>query len=135
VSAQSTLPLDAEQSAQSGRPASQTGPGTGDTPSRAKLEPLSASTYRVQFTASAELHAKIQYAKDLLSHSVPSGDLPALFEKALDALIDNEIRRRWGAGKQRKRRTQKPDSRHVPLAVALEAWKRDASQCAANARS
>jgi 5-methylcytosine-specific restriction endonuclease McrA len=94
-----------------------------------KLEPLSASRYLIQFTASAELRAKLQKAQELLSHALPSGDLSALFERAVDALIEREVRRRRGAGGQRKRRVQKPGSRHVPLDVVAEVWRRDAEQC------
>jgi hypothetical protein len=57
---------------------------------------LSAERYLVQFTASAELGAKLQRAKELLSHSVPGGDLPLLVERALDALIERELKRRTG---------------------------------------
>lgn len=104
-------------------------PGTGNQPPRSKLEPLSPASYRVQFTASAEFRAKIERARELLSHAVPSGDLPALFERAIDALIERELRRRTGAGKPRKRRLQKPGSRHVPLDIARLVWERDNAQC------
>jgi 5-methylcytosine-specific restriction endonuclease McrA len=97
----------------------------------AKVEPLSASSYRVEFTASPELVAKIEQARDLLSHALPSGELPALFERALDALIGSELRRRRGAekGRQRQRRPLKPGSRHVPVDVARQVWERDGGQC------
>ena len=94
-----------------------------------KVAPLSASRYLVQFTASAELHAKIQQAVELLSHALPSADLSALFERAVDALIESEIRRQRGVGGPRKRRAQKSGSRHVPLDVRAEVWRRDGEQC------
>src|SRR4029079_18493728 len=62
-------------------------PGTevsGEQRTSSRLEPLSASRWSVQFTASAELHAKIERARELLSHAVPGGDLAVLFERALD---------------------------------------------------
>ena len=119
-------------SERSGRPEAFTCPGNAradQVDAQSKLEPLSASRYGVQFTASAELHAKIQQATELLSHVVPSGDLAALFERAVDALIESELRRRRGVGGRRKRRSQKPGSRHVPLDVVAEVWRRDAGQC------
>ncbi|HEY6558197.1 MAG TPA: hypothetical protein VI072_13020 [Polyangiaceae bacterium] len=128
VAAQSALPLN-DSHARSGRPATSTGPGTCASTAPTKLEPLSASSYRVQFTASAELHAKIEQARELLSHVVPTGDLPALFERAMDALLEKEVRRRTGAGGKRKRRVQKPGSRHVPVEVSREIWKRDGKKC------
>jgi hypothetical protein len=96
---------------------------------RPKVEPLSAECYLVQFTASAELYAKLERATELLSHSVPSGDLPELFERALDALIERELKRRMGAGKPRKLREQKPGSRHVPVHVERAVRERDGHQC------
>ena len=106
-------------------------PEPGNPTSRAKLEPLSASRYRVEFTASAELVAKIEQARDLLSHALPSGQLPALFERALGALIERELGRRKGTerGRQRRRRPTKPGSRHVPVEVARQVWERDDGQC------
>jgi hypothetical protein len=111
-------------------PAEQTTlPGTGATPPRPKVEPLSADRFLIQFTAGAELHDKLEQAQQLLSHAVPSGDLAQLFERALDALLQRERKRRTGAGKPRKRRELEPDSRHVPVEVARQVWERDAGQC------
>jgi len=121
------------------RPA--TGPSTVDTcpgagnslgsaGARSKLEPLSASSYRIEFTASAELYAKLEQARELLSHTVPGGELATVFERALDALVEGEMRRRVGAGKpEQKRRRLKPGSRHVPREVARIVWERDGGQC------
>ena len=103
--------------------------GANDSAARPKLEPLSAERYLVQFTASAEVYAKLERAKELLSHSVPSGELQLLVERALDALIERELKRRTGAGKPRKRRTQKPGSRHIPVEVEREIRERDGNQC------
>ena len=64
-----------------------------------------------------------------MSHALPSGDLSELFERALDALIELETRKRFGAGKPRKARALKAGSRHVPVAVQRAVWERDGSQC------
>ena len=113
----------------SGPTASTIRPGATDSAARPKLEPLSAERYLVQFTASAELRAKLERAMELLSHSVPSGDLPLLVERAFDALIERELKRRTGNGKPRKRRALKPGSRHVPLDVERQVRERDGDQC------
>jgi hypothetical protein len=85
----------------------------------------------VEFTASPELAAKIEQARELLSHALPGGELPALFERAIDALIESELRRRRGTekGRQHRRRPLKPGSRHVPVDVARQVWERDGAQC------
>jgi len=41
----------------------------------AVVEPLGAARYRVQFTASAELHDKLERLRALMRPSVPDGDL------------------------------------------------------------
>ncbi len=95
----------------------------------ARLQPLSASRWSVQFTASASLRDKIERARELLSHALPSGDLGDLFERALDELIARETKRRLGANKPRRRRALSPGSRHVPVEVARKIWERDGGQC------
>lgn len=98
-------------------------------PVRSRLDPLSPSRLRVEFTARAETYGKIEKARELLSHALPSGDLGELFERALDALIEQETRKRFGAGKARKVRELKPGSRHVPVVIQRAVWERDESQC------
>src|SRR6187431_1776997 len=90
-----------------------TGLGAGADELRGRTEPLSASRYRVEFTASSEFYEKLERARELLSHSLPSGDLGTLLERALDELIEREVRRHQGAGKPRKRRELQLGSRHV----------------------
>ncbi len=97
----------------------------------ARVQPLSAQSYRVEFTASAELHAKLEQAQNLLSHVVAPGDLGEIFERALDELIAKETKRRQGvvSDKPRKRRPLKEGSRHVPVTVVREVWNHDDHQC------
>src|SRR6187399_2117620 len=106
-----------------------TGPGASGVEFRGRAEPLSASRYRVEFTASSEFCEKLERARELLSHSLPSGDLATLLERALDELIAGEVRRRGGAGKARKRRELTAGSRHVPVEVARVVWERDGFRC------
>jgi hypothetical protein len=120
---------------------------------RSRVEPLSVASYRIELTVSAELYAKIEQLKNLLSHAVPGGDLAQLLERAVDALLDRETRRRVGVERcgeaaertetgrsgesgepararkprtPRKRRVQKPGSRHIPLDVPSGARRADA---------
>ncbi len=107
------------------------GNGRGRQAARGRVQPLSAQSYRVEFTASADLKAKLEHAQNLLSHAVAPGNLGELFERALDELIAKETKRRQGAvsDKPRKLRPLKEGSRHVPVSVAREVWERDESQC------
>src|SRR6187455_1905222 len=107
-----------------------TGPEASGVEFRGRTEPLSASRYRVEFTASSEFCEKLERARELLSHSLPSGDLATLLERALDELIERKVRRHQSAGKPRRRRELQPGSRHVPVEVARAVWERDGFRCA-----
>jgi hypothetical protein len=64
---------------------------------RPRVQPLSGSTFRVVLTADEVLKQKLDRARELCSHSVAPGDLPALFGRALDLLIEREEKRRYAA--------------------------------------
>ena len=71
------------------------------TPARhAVIEPLSAARYRIQLNASPQLKAKLEQARDLLSHANPSGDLAAVIERALDLLLERTLKRRFAQTKR-----------------------------------
>jgi len=76
-------------------------------PSRAirgsfNVAPLSPGRFKVSFTADAELKQKLDLARDLLRHAVPSGDLATIVGRALDLLIEKTEKRRFA------RTTRKP---------------------------
>ncbi|MBK9000953.1 MAG: HNH endonuclease [Myxococcales bacterium] len=71
---------------------------------RGRVEPLSPASVRVELTASVAFRDKLEQARALLSHTVPSGDLATILERALDGSSSGETKRRSGAGKPRKRR-------------------------------
>jgi hypothetical protein len=111
-----------------GGPLACPGPGVADAPGR--LQPLSPGRVRVEFTAGAEFLDKLQQARQLLSHAIPNGDLGELMQRALDALLEKETRRRFGAGRPRQRRKLQEGSRHIPVEVRRAVWERDGGQCA-----
>ncbi|MBN1610377.1 MAG: hypothetical protein JW940_27360 [Polyangiaceae bacterium] len=80
---------------------------------RPRIEPLAAARYRVVFTASGELVQKLERAQELASHAVPPSDIAALFERALDALIAWEEKRRY-ATKPSQPRTSGTPRRAIP---------------------
>ncbi|MCC6664493.1 MAG: hypothetical protein IT375_12145 [Polyangiaceae bacterium] len=100
-----------------GASSEQAAQATGSTVPRSRVEPLSAASFRVEFTASAELRQKLELAQNLLSHAVPTGDLASLVERALDELLAAELKRRMGAGQPRARRSLREGSRHVPVEI------------------
>jgi hypothetical protein len=97
---------------------------------RPVVSALSAAEYKIQFTASARLHEKLLQARDGLRHCVPNGDPAAIFERALDALLEKLAREKKGAVKSpRPPRETGKRSRLVPAQVRREVYARDGEQC------
>jgi hypothetical protein len=69
------------------------------------LEPLSPGRYRLQLTLNTEQKAKLELARDLLSHANPAGDFAVVLERALDVLVLQLENRRFG---KTKAQTKKP---------------------------
>jgi hypothetical protein len=97
-------------------------------------EPLGAQRYKVQFTADAGTRAKLREAQALLRHRIPDGDLAAIFDLALSALL-REVRRSRFATTDRPRTNADAQpagaraSRHIPAAVRREVAQRDGGRC------
>ncbi len=74
--------------------------------------------YMLQFTVMQETHDRLRIAQDLLRHQVPDGDLAAIFDKALAALIKAAERRKWAATDNPHDREPRTEwTRHIPAAV------------------
>jgi len=88
------------------------------------IEPLSPERYKIVFTADAELKRKLELARDLLRHAVPSGDLATIVGRALDLLLDETSRRRFAKTERSKappRSTSQAAGEVAPLSTtALE---------------
>jgi len=101
---------------------------------RPSAGPLGASRYRVQFTASAETHAKLRTAQALLRHLIPDGDLARVVDRALDVLLC-ELRRGKFATTERPRAPRADcsqagsASRHIPAGIRREVATRDGERC------
>ena len=99
----------------------------------AVTEPLAPGRYRVQFTASAELHDKLERLRALLRSSVPDGDLAAIVEQAVTEKLQRLEARRF-ARTQAPRKTlaqsgTSPATRQIPAAVKRAVYERDGGRC------
>ena len=97
-------------------------------PPPARVDPLSAESYRIQFTASNAMHDKLRYAQGLLRHQIPSGDPAEVFDTALDVLIIDLEYKCFGKPKSSRKlprpksksksntrtKTTAPRSAHIP---------------------
>ncbi|MGH7726439.1 MAG: hypothetical protein ACREOU_13510 [Candidatus Eiseniibacteriota bacterium] len=102
----------------------------------------------LKLAIAAETYQKLEYARALLSHAVPSGDAATIFDRALDALIVRLEKRKFAAGVKPSSlqaspappQTQAPNSRTpqrttvrdrlVPAQVRRAVWERDQARCA-----
>jgi hypothetical protein len=108
-------------------------PQAATTPSspRPVVAPLAPNRHLVKFTATDATIARLREAQELLSDSVPSGDMAEIFDQALIALLEKARRRKYAATtKPRRPRPMAPTSRAVPAAVEREVWARDGGRCA-----
>lgn len=102
-------------------------------PAPAVLVPIAPARFKVQFTASAELEAKISRARALLRHQIPTGDLSAIIDRAMTLLLE-DIERTKCAATDRPRKSvaqtkTASSSRHVPARVRRAVWQRDDGRC------
>jgi hypothetical protein len=95
-----------------------------------QVEPLAPDRYLIKFTAGAATVAKLRQAQDLLRHAVPSGDAAAIFDRALDSLLADLAKKKFGAtDRPRAGRRTDDAARDVPAAVKRAVWVRDGGQC------
>ncbi|MFI5372198.1 MAG: hypothetical protein ACHQ52_11635, partial [Candidatus Eisenbacteria bacterium] len=95
----------------------------------AKLTPLAPQRFAVQVTIGQETHDKLLYAQSLLGHAVPSGDLAAVLDRALDALIPRLEQRRFAASTRTRPGRRPKRARCIPAHVRRAVWERDQGQC------
>jgi hypothetical protein len=101
---------------------------------RPLVEPLSPAKYKVQFTASADLHHKLERLRALMRSSVPYGDLATIIEEAVTEKLERLEARRFAKTKTPRKTLKQtdtsPSSRHIPAPVKRAVGKRDGNQCA-----
>jgi 5-methylcytosine-specific restriction endonuclease McrA len=95
------------------------------------MKPLAPGRFALQLTIGQDTHDKLQYAQDLLSHRLPSGDLAQVFDLALDALLRQLEKRKFAATSRPQRRSRRSSSnpRHIPARVKRAVWERDRGRC------
>ncbi len=91
------------------------------------------SRYRVQFTASAELHDKLERLRALMRSSVPDGDLSAIIEQAVTEKLGRLEARRFAQTKTSRKSLSTTDTtprtRQIPAAVKRAVYERDGGRC------
>jgi hypothetical protein len=95
------------------------------------LTPPVPACPRHHFTVEHDLYEKLQYARSLLGHQLPSGDMVQVLERAIDDLIARLEKRKFAATDKPRapRRRTSANKRHVPAEVKRAVWKRDGGRC------
>jgi len=83
-----------------------------------------------QLDLDEETEQMLEYARSLLGHQVPPGDLARLLRKLLELSIPQLEKQKLGANSPPRRGgTCSKDPRHIPVHVKCTVWKRDGGQC------
>ena len=99
------------------------------------VQPLSPGRYKVQFTASAEFHHKLERLRALMGSRGPEGDLAAVIEQAVTEKLERLEAKRFGRTRAPRKgpAATEPDpsrsSRHIPAAVRRAVRERDGDRC------
>lgn len=91
--------------------------------------------FEIRFSTGRAAHDRLRYAQSLLSHTVPSGDLEQIYDRAVICLIAQQEKLKFAkterprsqgqnSGRQNSRR-----KRHIPSAVKRAVSKRDQGRC------
>lgn len=92
-----------------------------------RIEPLSEERYRVQLTVGTALKGKLDQARDLMRHRNPSGDVAPIIERALDLLLEQLMKERFGVTDKPRQRESSPE--RVSNAARRSVLTRDGLQC------
>ena len=97
----------------------------------ATVRPSAADRFEIIVEIRDVTYEKLQRAKDLLSHTIPNGNIGEIIDRALTSLIRELERTKYAAtDRPRRVRAPQPDSRHIAASVRRRVWHRDAGRCA-----
>jgi len=94
--------------------------------------PLAPDRYRITFTASEATTRKLELARDLLRHAVPNGDPAEIVSRALDALLDDLLKKKFALTDRPRESSGGTGgaSVYVPADVKRAVFIRDGGRCA-----
>ena len=99
--------------------------------SPSETTPLAPDRYAVQCTINAAAYEQLRELQNLMRHTVPDGDVGAIFERAIGVLLEQVSRARTGAVEHpREDSSTDGSSRHIAASVRRAVWNRDMARCA-----
>jgi hypothetical protein len=96
---------------------------------RSKVTPLSPNRYNVLLSLDQAGHDKLCRAQDMLSHLVPSGNPSEIFVHALDALLSERGKRKFGLDTKAREARVVGTLRSIPSQIRNAVYKRDGGRC------
>jgi len=93
------------------------------------VRPLAPERYEVRFTADAATRDLLREAQDLLGHAIPTGDLAAVFHRALSLLVTDLRRRKFGETRRPRPGHSTDVGSDTSAAVRRAVSARDARRC------
>jgi len=97
--------------------------------SPARLAPLSAERYSLQVTLSRAAHDHLREAQALLGHTVPSGDISRILERALGEMVQRLRKQRFAETERPRSQDSTAHCRHIPAAIRRAVTARDGGRC------
>ena len=97
---------------------------------KTRIAPLSPERYTLQVTLPGATHDKLRRAQELLGHAVPSGDVARVLDRALDALIGQLEKRKFGLAERPRASHRAATTRCIPARVRRAVYQRDGGRCA-----
>jgi len=97
--------------------------------SPARLAPLSAERYALQVTLSRTAHDHLREAQALLGHSVPSGDISGILERALGEMVERLRKQKFAETARPRSQDSAAHGRHIPAAIRRAVAARDGGKC------
>ncbi len=106
-------------------------PGHVQTPApRPRVAPIAHERFLIQLAIGKSTHDKLRHAQALLSHSIPSGDVAQVLDRALDVLICRLERQKFAVTtKPRARQRSTGKKGYVPAHVRRAVVERDQGGC------
>jgi hypothetical protein len=100
-------------------------------PAPATIVPALPPRFPLKANLTRETHEKLRYARELLGHQVPSGDVADVIDRALDALIAKLEKQKFAAtnNPRRHRLSKAPEGRYIPAEVKRAVAERDGRRC------
>ena len=96
---------------------------------RAGVKPASPGQYLVQYGISGYQEERLEYARQLMSHRNPTGNLNMLHMEGLELLIELLEKEIFGKTDQPHAVQCSSDGHYIPASVRRAVWERDGGRC------